>query len=273
VPDPLASLREEIALANRILVHEGILDAFGHVSARHPTDPSRFLLSRYLAPELVEPDDIREFNVADAEPVRAGERHYSERVIHSCIYEARPDVMAVCHHHAPAVLAFAIAKAELVPVFHLGAAMGEKVAYWDSQDDFGDTSLLVTKIAEGRSLARALGRHSTVLMGRHGATVAGNSVREVAFRTVYSCRNAELQIQAKLLGQVYSLTPGEARMAGSHNTRSGPLGRAWDSWVRRLHKAGDFPKTGATKTRKRPARRAAKLSLAQKRRGKRSRKN
>ena len=98
---------------------------------------------------------------------------YAERVIHGCIYQARSDVMAVCHHHAAAVMPFCIAGKPIVPVFHLGAAIGEETPFWDQHDEFGDTNLLVVKPEEGRSLARALGRHSVVLMNRHGATVVG----------------------------------------------------------------------------------------------------
>src|SRR5258708_27110620 len=88
-------VRYELALASRMLANEGVLDAFGHVSLRHPGDPSRFLLARSRSPQLVEPGDLIEFTL-DAEPVRpARERLFAERVIHGCIYQARPDVMAV----------------------------------------------------------------------------------------------------------------------------------------------------------------------------------
>ena len=66
----LAALREEVARANRILANEGVLDAFGHVSIRHPGDPQRYLLSRSRAPELVEPGDVLEYDL-ESEPVRA----------------------------------------------------------------------------------------------------------------------------------------------------------------------------------------------------------
>src|SRR5260221_1169774 len=138
-------VRYELALASRMLAHEGVLDAFGHVSLRHPGDPSRFLLPRSRSPQLIEPDDILEFTV-EAEPVRAPtERLFAERVIHGCIYQARPDVMAVCHHHAAPVMPFCIAGVPIVPVFHLGAAGGAAIPFWDQQDEFGDTNLLVAK--------------------------------------------------------------------------------------------------------------------------------
>src|SRR5215471_20377530 len=191
LPHALGDVRRELARANRILAHEDVLDAFGHVSVRHPDDPGRYLLSRSRGPELVQADDILEFTL-DSEPVVPPTRRlYSERVIHGCIYQMRPDVHAVVHHHAPSIMPFVIAGVDLLPVFHLGASMGARAPFWDSRDEFGDTSLLVVKVEEGRSLARALGDNWTVLMRRHGATVAGRSIRETTFRTIYSCRNAE----------------------------------------------------------------------------------
>ena len=89
----------------------------------------------------------------------AGVTFYGERVIHGCIYQARPDVNAVCHHHSPSVLPFCITGTELVPVFHLGAVLGTAAPFWDSRDDFGDTNMLVIKPEEGRSLARGA-RHA-----------------------------------------------------------------------------------------------------------------
>jgi len=145
MPNPLAEARYELALANRIIAHEGVLDGFGHVSMRHPTDPGRYLLARSRSPELIEPADIFEFTL-DSEPVAAkGVTLYGERVIHGCIYQARPDVNAVCHHHSPSVLPFCITGVELVPVFHMGAVLGTAAPFWDSRDEFGDTNMLVVK--------------------------------------------------------------------------------------------------------------------------------
>jgi ribulose-5-phosphate 4-epimerase/fuculose-1-phosphate aldolase len=235
--DSLATAREEVSIANRMLANEGLLDAFGHVSIRHPAIPERFLISRHRAPDLVTPADIVELGL-DGEPaVPTTFRLYGERIIHAAIYAARPDVMAICHHHAPSVLPYAIARAELVPVYHLGAVMGPKVPYWDSRDDFGDTALVLVTPEEGRSLAAALGPYWMILMGRHGATVVGTSLRELLFRTIFSARNAELQTQAKLVGGVNPLSPAEAAKADAYNLRPAPMERAWDYWAMRLAKA------------------------------------
>jgi HCOMODA/2-hydroxy-3-carboxy-muconic semialdehyde decarboxylase len=234
VPVSLAELRRDLATAYRIVANEGILDAFGHISVRHPGNPQRYFLSRSRAPGLVQPEDILEYDLDSNPIVPPTMRPYSERVIHGEIFKARPDVNAVCHHHAPSIMPFAISGVPLAPVFHLGAAMGRSAPFWDSRDEFGDTNLLVVKPEEGASLARALGNHSVVLMRRHGATVVGGGLRELVFRTIYSAKNAEHQLAAHVLGHVSPLTDGEADMAGQLNLAPGPLARAYEFWVRRL---------------------------------------
>ena len=245
MPDRLADIRYDIALASRMLAHENVLDAFGHVSMRHPRDPGRYLLSRSRSPQLLEPGDILEYTL-DSEPVKpTKDKLFAERVIHGCIYEARPDVMAVCHHHAAAVLPFCVAGVPIEPVFHLGAAGGETTPFWDQRDEFGDTNLLVRLPEEGRSLARALGQHPAVLMNRHGATVVGKDIQELVSRCIFMCQNAVYQLQAHMLGKVDKLSPGEVRMAGILNALPNVSGRTWEYWTMRLADAGTAAATSA----------------------------
>ena len=248
MPISLAEAREALARANRMIANEGVLDAFGHVTMRHPNDPKRYLMSRSRAPELVQPEDILEFTL-DSQPVKHTDvRLYGERVIHGSIYQARPEVNAVCHHHAPSILPFCISGSELKPVYHLGATLGETVPFWDARDEFGDTTLIVAKPEEGASLARALGPNWIVLMRRHGATVAGATLEELTFRTIYTARNAALQIQAHSLGYVSPLNATETRLAGEYNLRPGPVARAWEYWNVRLDKAEHTWRARKTKT-------------------------
>jgi HCOMODA/2-hydroxy-3-carboxy-muconic semialdehyde decarboxylase len=238
LPPSLVDARRELAIANRIVANEGVLDAFGHVSMRHPGDPDRYVLSRSRAPELVEADDFIEYDL-DSRPVEEpGASQYSERVIHGEIYKARPDVMAVCHHHAAAFMPLVVTGTDYVPVFHLGAVGGIRPPYWDQHDEFGDTNLLVVKPEEGASLARALGRHDMVLMRRHGVTVVGTSVRDCVFRCIFSARNAEYQARAMALGTVASLSPGEAKLCAGISTGTTGLARSWEYWSMRLARAG-----------------------------------
>ena len=265
----LDELRYELALANRIIAHEGVLDGFGHVSVRHPHDPNRYLLARSRSPELIEPSDLLEFTL-DSEPVTPpkGEM-YGERVIHGCIYQARPDVTAVCHHHSHAVLPFCVTGIALEPVFHMGPVMGQVVPMWDSRDEFGDTDLMVVKPEEGRSLARALGPNWMVLMARHGATVAGRTLRELVFRTVYSHANAEIQLRAMAIGKIAPLNATERQRAEPRQLQPRPMGRAWEYWITRLRKAGGLPpqtRSPAAAKAKRPAKRAVKVRAKRSRR-------
>jgi ribulose-5-phosphate 4-epimerase/fuculose-1-phosphate aldolase len=241
VPDELADFRHQLAVANRVLANEGVLDAFGHVSVRHPRDPNRYLLSRSRSPGLIEATDILEFTL-DSQPVRPPTvQLYAERVIHGCIYQARSDVMAVCHHHAPAVMPFCIAGVPIVPVFHLGAAAGEMVPFWSQREEFGDTNLLVVQPEEGASLARALGGHGAVLMNNHGATVVGTELREMVSRAIFVCQNAEYQLKARILGGVKSLTTGETRLAATLNALPNVTNRTWEYWTLRLQRSGALP--------------------------------
>lgn len=228
-----ADVVAQLVLANRILANEGVLDSFGHVTARHPDDPQRYLMARSRSADDVEAGDIIEFTL-DSRPVDpAITVPFGERVIHGAIYAARPDVKAVCHHHARAVLPFCISGVALVPVDHVGASMGAIVPFWDQRDEFGDTSLIVGTPDEGASLARALGPHWVVLMRRHGATVAGRSLPELVYRAIHCCRNAELQQQASALGAVGAMTLGEIDKAGAFNLTERPVMRAWRYWARR----------------------------------------
>jgi ribulose-5-phosphate 4-epimerase/fuculose-1-phosphate aldolase len=235
VSNTLLEARHELALANRIVANEGVIDAFGHVSMRHPDNPNRYLLSRSRAPELVTAEDFIEYDI-NSQPLRdPGVGQYSERVIHGEIYKARPEVNSVCHHHCPAFMPLLATGTDYMPIFHLGAVGGIRPPFWDQRDEFGDTNMLVVKPEEGASLARALGKHWMVLMMRHGVTVAGISVRDCVFRSVYSARNAEYQVRALTIGSdIATLSPGETKLAGQISAKTTGLMRSWEYWSMRI---------------------------------------
>lgn len=231
----LLEAHHELALANRIVANEGVIDAFGHVSMRHPDNPNRYLLSRSRAPELVTAEDFIEYDI-NSQPLRdPGVGQYSERVIHGEIYKARPEVNSVCHHHCPAFMPLLATGTDYMPIFHLGAVGGIRPPFWDQRDEFGDTNMLVVKPEEGASLARALGKHWMVLMMRHGVTVAGTTVRDCVFRSVYSARNAEYQVRALTIGsEIATLSPGETKLAGQISAKTTGLMRSWEYWSMRI---------------------------------------
>jgi HCOMODA/2-hydroxy-3-carboxy-muconic semialdehyde decarboxylase len=228
----LDRLLADLVIANRILAREDVVDAYGHVSVRHPADPKRFLLARSLAPSMVGREDIMQFDL-EGKPLEGDSRQpYLERFIHAAIYEARADVTAVVHAHAEDVLPFGITDAPLRPVIHSGSFMGDHVPVWDIRDKFGDTNLLVTSMPQGRDLALRLGANNVSLMRGHGFVAAARSIIEVVRMSVYVPRNARVQMAGMRLGAVKPLSPGEiaARNAG-YKPNSPETWRTWEYWA------------------------------------------
>ena len=236
--DAVAHAIRELVLANRILAREDVIDDFGHVSLRHPTNPDRYFLSRSRSPVAVTSDDIMEFELDGTPIAQNGRRMYSERAIHGTIFMARPEVNAVIHHHARPVIPFTVTKLDLKPVFHMGSVMGATVPMWDSQDEFGDTNMLVDDLPRGHSLAKALGANRSVLLARHGACNVGVTLRAAVFTAVYMKDNAAMILASLPHGPVSYLTPGEIEKTATMLLSDMPLARAWDYWITRAGYGG-----------------------------------
>ena len=228
-----AALIEDIVIGSRILADFGVLDGFGHVSARHPANPNHFLMSRSLAPALVTADDIMEFDLDGNAVDNSGRSVFLERFIHSEIYKARPDVMSVVHTHSPGVIPFAVSQVPLRPVFHNAAFLAAGAPVWDIRKDFGETDMLVRDPSRGKSLTQTLGDKSVVLMRGHGDVTVGPSVKMAVFRAYYTDVNARLQSQAVVLGgDINYLTPGEGAKADAINFIV--IDRIWNLWKMRI---------------------------------------
>lgn len=225
---------QELVIANRVLAMENVIDDFGHVSVRNPVNPNSYFLSCSRSPQLVTREDIVEFTL-EGEPISetGGRRLYAERPIHGAIYAARPDVHSVSHHHARPVLPFTVTKQPLRPVFHMGSVIGKSVPVWDSQDEFGDTNMLVDSWAMGVSLATTLGENTVVLLARHGAAVAASSIKDVVFTSVNLKSTAEILLQSLPLGEPSYLTDGEIDKASTMLRSPLSQTRAWQYYLKR----------------------------------------
>jgi len=233
MPGVEPGLLADIAAGSRILAEFGVVDAFGHVSARHPTNPNRFLMSRSLAPALVTAGDVMEFDLDGNAIDAAGRTVFLERFIHGEIYKARPDVMAVVHSHSPGVIPFTVSKVPLRPLFHNAAFLGAGAPVWEIRKEFGETDMLVRDSVRGKSLAAMLGDKSVVLMRGHGDVPVGPSVKVAVFRAYYTDVDARLQAQALSLGgEVNYLTPEEGAKADAVNLVV--LDRVWNLWKTRI---------------------------------------
>ena len=220
-----------VAMANHILVHHKVLDAFGHVSARHDQRPDRFLLARNMAPGLVTAADIMEFDL-DGAPVNPDARKvYLERFIHGEIYRLRPDVMAIVHSHSASVVPFGVVPSvPLRAVFHMAGFIGTTTPIFEIREHAGLASDLLIRNRElGVALAQALGPAPLILMRGHGSTVVGPTLKLAVYRAVFAEINARLQADALRLGPVTYLTEGEGRATAT--TNAGQIDRAWDLWA------------------------------------------
>jgi ribulose-5-phosphate 4-epimerase/fuculose-1-phosphate aldolase len=228
-----ASLIEDIVVGSRILADFGVVDGFGHVSARHPTKPNHFLMSRSLAPALVTAADVMEFDLDGDAVDGGGHQVFLERFIHGEIYKARPDVMAVVHTHSPGVIPFTVSQMPLRAMFHNAAFLAAGAPVWEIRKDFGETDMLVRDNKRGKSLAEMLGDKSVVLMRGHGDVTVGPAVKVAVFRAYYTDVDARLQLQAIALGgAVNYLTPEEGVKADAINLAV--LDRVWNLWKMRV---------------------------------------
>ncbi len=223
-----SQLIEDLVSANRILADQGVLDAYGHVSIRHPTNPNRYLISRAMSPANVTAADIMEFDL-DSNPVdRQGRSLFLERFIHGEIYKARPDVNAVIHSHSPGVIPFSITNVPLRPVMHTASFLYAGVPVFEIRDAGGATDLLVRNSALAKALAATLGSKPVALMRGHGNVVVGPNVKRATIQAVYTEVNARLQTIALGLGGPINYVSAEEGALRDKNP--GEEGRAWDGW-------------------------------------------
>ena len=226
-----AEFRADLAAASRILAARGVVDAFGHISQRHPDAPDRYFMSRSKAPALVVPDDLIEYSL-DSEPCDAnGRGSFLERFIHGEVYKVRPDVMSVVHSHSPSVIPFGLTDTDMRAMFHNAAFLAEPVPVFDIAEKFGATDMLVSDPEKGVEFAKCVGGSCVTLMRAHGSIACGPNLQTAVFRAVYTEVNARIQHWTEALahgGRIAALTEEEGRLADGPNAMA--CFRAWELW-------------------------------------------
>lgn len=224
---------EDLAAASRILADQGVFDAAGHVSMRHPHHAERFLMSRSLAPALVTADDIMEFTL-DSEACDArGRTPFMERYLHGEIYRRRRDVMAIAHGHSPSVVPFGLVTTPMRATYHNAAFLAAGVPVFDIRAAFGPTDIVINSAERGAALAEALGDASVVLLRAHGFAAVAPSLQAAVFRAIFTEISARVQLHAAALGgEIATLDAEEGRMADAINLATS--GRSWELWKRRV---------------------------------------
>jgi HCOMODA/2-hydroxy-3-carboxy-muconic semialdehyde decarboxylase len=206
-PDTNEQRMADLVLASRILVNEGVLDSFGHVSVRSKTNPNRFFMPRAMPPGLVTLKDLIELDLDAVQINPNGPRPNGEKFIHSEIYKAKPEVQAVVHSHSPAVIPFSMnPDRPMRPVLHTSVFLPERVKVFEirelaKSDPSITGKLMVNTMSIGAALARQMGSDSAILLRSHGNVVVGSSLPMAVLIAVYMQANARTQMEAHIIGQ------------------------------------------------------------------------
>ena len=223
---------EDLAAASRILVDQGVFDAAGHVSMRHPERPERFLMSRSLAPQLVTADDIMEFTL-DCSPCDDDRKPFIERFLHGGIYRKRADVMAIAHGHSAAVIPFGLVSTPMRATYHNAAFLAAGVPVFDIRTRFGATDIVISNMDRAAALAEALGDKHVLLLRAHGFVAVAPNIESAVFRAIFTEVSARVQLQAAVLGgDIAALDAEEGRQADVINLAT--VGRSWELWKKRV---------------------------------------
>jgi len=204
----LEELKKKVALGNQMMFHQGLADYHGHVSARIP-GTRKFLIKPVLAPlgnitskDIVEVDiDEYKLHCEQNWEQAGGKREVikkkippRETMIHSSIYNARPDVNSVVHTHQPIATAFSISGVPILPIYNQAAAFAPETPIFHSPR-------LIFTVRDGEEICQALGDRTALLLQGHGVVVVGESVEYSTVHAIYLERAAHMQWIASSVGK------------------------------------------------------------------------
>ena len=218
---------DDLVAAYRILAEHGVIDAYGHVSIRSPDNPQRYYIARSIAPQIVQVEDIMEYDL-DSKPLdERGRESVRERYIHGEIYKARPEIIAVVHNHSPSVIPFSVTGVPMKALFHMASFIGDGLPNFEIRKVKKGSDLLVSDPKLGAALAKTLGKKPAALMRGHGAAVTGENLQRSVGRSIYLEMSAIMQMQALLLSRkINFMDKKEVEASASVQDYK----RAWPMW-------------------------------------------
>jgi L-fuculose-phosphate aldolase len=229
----LRMLREDVAIANRILERFGLSHAFGHASARLPGTRT-FLLPTRRSPGLARAQDLLVIDT-DGEIVEGEGEPNSEFWIHARVYAARPDVGGVVHAHPPACVCLTQIGEPHRVVHNQGGIFAGGVPEYAAIG-------LIRSRELGEQLARTLGPGNAVMMRAHGITTAFDDVRGATVAACYLEESSALQLRmlAAVGGDASRLRVLSREEAAPLRDQIGPnvAKRAWEYFAAA---AGEIP--------------------------------
>ena len=206
----LASLKRDFVTALRIISHEGLSDAFAHLSARIDGG-KRMLFMPRKSPALVKANELF---VVDFEKL------VPQSTVHQAVYKLRHDVGSVIHFHSPAVILLSVV-GQTVQSMHNYSSI-----FYEGVPVFAGTGQVESPERAGE-IARLLGQSKAIILRGHGAVVVGRSVREVCILALYLEESARLQVEAMKLGEPRFVPSQEAERIAKRTFKPASTERAW----------------------------------------------
>jgi len=209
--ESIAVVKSDFITALRIISHEGLSDAFAHLSARTDGGDAMLFMPR-KSPALVNANEL--FVVDFEKPV-------PQSSIHQAIYKSRGDVKAVFHFHSPAVILLSVIGQTIRPMHNYSAIFYEGVPLYTGTGQ-------VESPARAAEMAKLLGDAKAVILRGHGAVVVGQSIREVCMLAVYLEESARLQTEAMKLGTPMFVERDDAERIAKRTFKPASTDRAWE---------------------------------------------
>ena len=209
--ESIAAVKSDFITALRIISHEGLSDAFAHLSARTDGGDAMLFMPR-KSPALVNSNEL--FVVDFEKPVPLSS-------IHQAIYKSRGDVKAVFHFHSPAVILLSVIGQTIRPMHNYSAIFYEGVPLYTGTGQ-------VESPARAAEMAKLLGAAKALILRGHGAVVVGQSIREVCMLAVYLEESARLQTEAMKLGTPMFVERDDAERIAKRTFKPASTDRAWE---------------------------------------------
>ena len=227
VDDTLARLKQALCDGGRILSYKGLTESFGHISARFPGQ-EKCLITTRGALAFVQPNEIEEVDFEGNKLTRHSVPGAPNEVfLHTEIYRARPEVMAIARTQSPWCEVYGIRLEPVRPVHDFGAMLMGETALFD-EPMLGDVKDI------GKRAVKRLGKNHAILLRGNGNLVVGGSVEEAVVRAVFLDESAHLQYRAQVLGRkgVHYFSKHETETHGVALSRPDRIQRSWDNWLR-----------------------------------------
>jgi HCOMODA/2-hydroxy-3-carboxy-muconic semialdehyde decarboxylase len=216
-------IKENVIHAARILMHRGICEAFGHVSARLP-ETELFVITPKASMDAIDgPEDLV---TVDMKGQRVDGKNLAplETWMHTCIYRMRPDAGGIARTHSFTTSVFSILGEGVKPVHDFGAILlGEVPVFQDSR--------LIENEEIGMRLAEFIGpQGAAALLRGNGTAVLGKDIIEATIRAIYLEESAMLQFKVRQIGQPIYFSEEEVQQRGNQLLEPSHIRRAWEHY-------------------------------------------